>query len=402
MASDMTDRSPPRGASTRQPYDGVVACAPVTVPYRRYSVNSAQWWIGRALHDLTKRANLRPQDIDGLSVSSFTLGADNAIGLTQHFGLSPRWLDSVPLGGASGVVGLRRAARAVQAGDADIVACVAGDTNHVDSFRHTLANFSRFAQDAVYPYGAGGANASFALIAKNYMNSYGARREDFGKLCVAQRDNALRFPYALMKKPLTLEAYLAARPIADPIHLFDCVMPCAGAEAFLVCREDTARSLDLAGVRVLATIERHNGFPDDPVQIRGGWAMDIDDLWAMAGVAPADVDFVETYDDYPVISMMQFEDLGFCGKGEGPDFVRSHRFTNDGDFPHNTSGGQLSVGQAGAAGGYLGLVEAMRQLTGTALGSQVPNARIGLVSGFGMINYDRGLSSAAAVLARAA
>ena len=103
---------------------------------------------------------------------------------------------------------------------------------------------------------------------------------------MAQRDNALTIPYALMKTPLTLEAYMSARPIADPIHLFDCVMPCAGAEAFLVCREDTARSLGLAGVRLLATIERHNAFSDDPMQIRGGWAMDIDELWAMSGVAP--------------------------------------------------------------------------------------------------------------------
>ena len=86
----------------------------------------------------------------------------------------------------------------------------------------------------------------------------------------------------------------------------------------------------------------------------------------MAGLKPDDVDFVETYDDYPVIVMMQLEDLGFCAKGEGPDFVRAHSFTNDGTFPHNTSGGQLSVGQAGAAGGFLGLVEAMRQLIGAA------------------------------------
>jgi acetyl-CoA acetyltransferase len=232
------------------------------------------------------------------------------------------------------------------------------------------------------------------------MNRFGARREDFGKICVAQRDNALAVPHALMKQKLTLDAYLAARPIADPIHLFDCTMPCAGAEAFLVCREDTARAQGWAGVRILSTIERHNAFPEDPIQIRGGWAMDVDELWAMAGVRPDAVDFVETYDDYPVISMLQFEDLGFCGKGEGPDFVRSQSLTNDGSFPHNTSGGQLSVGQAGAAGGYLGLVEAIRQLTGTPLGSQVPDARIGLVSGFGMINYDRGLASGAAILAR--
>jgi len=130
--------------------------------------------------------------------------------------------------------------------------------------------------------------------------------------------------------------------------------------------------------------------------------MDAGEFWAMAGVRPENIDFVETYDDYPVISMLQFEDLGFCGKGEGPDFVRSHTFTCDGSFPHNTSGGQLSVGQAGANDNYLGLVEAIRQLTGAALGSQVSNAKIGLVSGFGMINYDRGLSSAATVLARPA
>lgn len=398
----MTGRRLRGRSGARQGYEGVAVAVPVTIPYRRYSVESAHWWLGRALRELLERSGLERGDIDGFSVSSFTLHPDSAIGLTQHFGLSPRWLDHVPLGGASAVVALRRAARAVQAGDAEIVACVAGDTNHVDSHRQTLERFSRFAQDAVYPYGAGGANASFALIARTYMNRFGATREDFGKLCVAQRDNALAVPHALMKKKLTLDAYMAARPIADPIHLFDCVMPCAGAEAFLVMREGTARALGFASVRVLSTIERHNAFADDPVQVRGGWAADIDDFWAMAGVAPDAVDFVETYDDYPVISMMQFEDLGFCAKGEGPDFVRTHSFTTGGSFPHNTSGGQLSVGQAGAAGGHLGFVEAVRQLTGETLGRAVPDAAIGLVSGFGMINYDRGLASGAALLARAA
>ena len=385
----------------RKSYDGVVVCLPITIPYRRYSTNSAQWWLGRALRELIKGAGLGIADIDGLAVSSFTVGPDTALGLTQHFGVSPRWLDHIPFGGASGIVALRRAARAVQAGDADIVACIAGDTNHVDSFRKTLSTFSRFAQDAVYPYGSGGANASFALITKNYMNAYGAKREDFAKICIAQRDNALAIPFAMMKKKLTLDDYMTARSIADPIHLFDCVMPCAGAEAFLVCREDTAKSLKLPYVRILSTIERHNAFASDPIQIRGGWAVDIADLWSMAGLTPDAVDFVQTYDDYPVIVMMQFEDLGFCKKGEGPDFVRTHTFTNDGSFPHNTSGGQLSVGQAGAGGGLLGLVEAVRQLIGAPLGSPVREARTCVVSGFGMINYDRGLSSAAAIFAGA-
>src|SRR3978361_532855 len=103
-----------------------------------------------------------------------------------------------------------------------------------------------------------------------------------------------------MKKKLTLDEYMTARPIADPIHLFDCVMPCAGAEAFLVMSEDVASSLKLRAAKILATIERHNAFGDEPVQVRGGGAMDVDELYAMAGVKPDDLDFVETYDDYPV------------------------------------------------------------------------------------------------------
>jgi acetyl-CoA acetyltransferase len=387
--------------SARRGYDGVAVAVPVTVPYVRYSVRSAHWWLARALGELLKRSGLKKEAVDGLTVSSFTLAPDSAIGLTQHLGVSPRWLDHVPLGGASGIVALRRAARAVQAGDAEVVACIAGDTNHVDSFRLTLANFSQFARDAVYPYGAGGPNASFAFLTAHYMRTCGATREDFGKLCVAQRANALKYPHALFKKPLTLEEYLSARPIAEPLHLFDCVMPCAGAEAFLVLPEERARSLNLPYARLLGAVERHNAFPEDPIQMRAGWALERDALYAQAGVAAGDIDFVETYDDYPVISVMQLEDLGFCDKGEGPAFVRANTFTHDGSFPLNTSGGQLSVGQAGAAGGFLGLVEAVRQLTGDAAGRQVKDAKLGLASGFGMINFDRGLGSGAAILAAA-
>ena len=384
--------------STRS-YEDTVVAVPITVPYVRYSIHGAHWFVARALAGLLEGSGLEKSAIDGLCLSSFTLAPDTAVGLTQHLGLSLRWLDHIPMGGASGIVALRRALRAVQSGDAAVVACVAADTNQVDTFRTTLGSFSQFAQDAVYPYGAGGPNASFALLTTYYMRAFGARREDFGKLCVAQRENALKFPHALFKKPLSLEDYLEARLVADPLRLFDCVMPCAGAEAFLVMRRDRARELGLRHANVLATLERHNSFPDDPLQMRGGWALESDELFVRAGVRHEDIDFVQTYDDYPVISVMQFEDLGFCAKGEGPDFVRSHTFTVDGSFPINTSGGQLSAGQAGAAGGYLGMTDAIRQITGAPLGAAVPDARLALVSGFGMINYDRGLCCGAAILA---
>ncbi|QBF30493.1 thiolase family protein [Thalassococcus sp. S3] len=379
-------------------YDGVVLTAPFSTPYQRYSIDTAHYWIAQALRGSLKAAALEKDALDGLSVSSFTLFPDTAVGLTQHLGLSPRWLDNIPMGGASAGVAVRRAARAVQAKDVDVVACVAGDTNQIDSFRQLLSSFSRFAMDASYPYGYGGPNANFALLTDRYMHDFGAKREDFGKICVAQRDNALKNPNAVMKKPLTLEQYLEARAIADPIALFDCVMPCAGAECFLVMHEDEAKRRGLPYAHLRGAIERHNAHRDDPIQLRGGWTVDIDTLWAMAGLSPDQVDLVQTYDDYPVISMMQFEDLGFCAKGEGPDFVRSHDLTIAGSFPHNTSGGQLSAGQAGAAGGYIGMVEAIRQVTGQAKGTQVAGATRALVSGFGMINYDRGLCSSATLL----
>ncbi len=440
-APAIASKSAPTARSARQNYDGVVIAAPVTIPYARYSVRSAHWWLARALGELLRQTGIAKDDLDGLAISSFTLAPDSAIGLTQQLGVSPRWLDHIPLGGASAVVALRRAARAVQAGDARYVACVSGDTNHVDSFRLTLANFSQFARDAVYPYGAGGPNASFAFLTQYAMRTQGVTRADFGKLCVAQRANALHFEHALFKKPLTLDEYLNARPVATPLALFDCVMPCAGADAFMVMREEDARALGLKYACIKGTIERHNAFANDPIQYRAGWALDSDDLYAQAGVGPAEIDCVQAYDDYPVITLMQLEDLGFCAKGEGAAFIRANTFTHDGSFPLNTSGGQLSAGQAGAAGGFLGMVEGLRQLTGAAGGLQagrqvrrrktsltnqhgVDNgshqgrqvddgpivaltngsgdpAQHVLVSGFGMINYDRGLGSGAAILARA-
>lgn len=370
-------------------YGDVAVCAPVTVPYVRRSDRGAAWWLGSALRKLLEASGLAKQQVDGLCLSSFTLVPDGPAPFVQYVGLSPRFLEFLPTGGACGVMALRRAARAVQCGDADVVACIAGDTNGPDSFYDLVAQFSRFSRDCVWPYGAGGPNESFALLTDHAMRRTGATRADFGKLCVAQRQWAQRNPLALLRSELTLEAYLAARPIAAPLHLFDCVMPCAGADGFLVMQAARAQALGLPCVRILASIERHNAFPHDPIQWRGGWAMDADALWRQAAIGPDAIDLVQTYDDYPV----------FCAKNTGADFIRRNEFGPVGSIPHNTGGGQLSGGQAGAAGGFLGLVEAVRQLTGQAEGRIVENARHALVSGFGMINYDRGICSAAAVLA---
>ncbi len=383
-------------------YANIAVAQPYTEPYVRRSGEAAPWFLGRTLAGVLQGSGLQKSAIDGLAVTSMSLAPDTVPAMVEHFGLSPRWLESVPYGGASGVIALQRAARAVQCGDAGIVACIAGDTMGPGVFAGQVSRFSRFAMEGVWPYGAGGPNAAFALITAAYMERFGVVREDFGRFCVEQRENGSANPLALLRDPLTLDGYLSARPVVEPLHLYDCVMPCAGGEGFLVLREEHAASLGLRYARIRGIIERHNAFPDDAVQLRGGWEQDRDALYEQAGARPADMDFIETYDDYPVISFMQLEDLGFCEKGKAAEFVRMNSgVVGRGGLPHNTSGGQLSSGQAGFAGGYLGLVEALRQLTGTALGRQVPDASLGLVSGFGYVNYDRGLCTSAAILERA-
>lgn len=379
-------------------YDDIVLAAPVTVAYEKFSIRGAQYFLGRALRALLDASGLEKGAIDGLCVSSFSLRPDSGIGLARALGLELRWLDDILLGGASGIVAIRRAARAVQCGDARFVACLAGDTNQPGGFRESTARFSQATQDAVYPVAAGGPTQGFAMITDAYMRRTGCEPQDFGQICIAQRDNARANPLALLRSPMSMEDYLNARTISSPLRIFDCVLPCAGAEGFLVMKRADAQALGLPHCRLLATSERHNAFADDPVQSRGAWERDAGALFARAGCTPGDIDLVQTYDDYPVMSFIQLENLGFCAPGQAAGFVGAHDLRAKGDFPVNTGGGQLSVGQAGAAGGFLGITETLRQLTGRATGCQVPNAGIGLACGFGMIAYDRGLCGGAAIM----
>jgi acetyl-CoA acetyltransferase len=380
-------------------YEGVAVAVPVTLPYARKSERSVHWWLGRALASLADESGIAKEEIDGLIIASYTLRPDTAVSMADYFGLTLRWLEDLTMGGASGPIALRRAARAVQAGDAEVVACLAADVLGGAAFASLAENFSTFSRDAIMPYGAAGPNLPFALITRHYMERSGATREDMGRVCIAQRRNGAAFPHALFKKPLGMEEYLAARAVAEPLHLYDCVMPCSGAEGFLVMSEARAKSCDLPYARLLAAMERHNAFPEEEIQFSGGWPLDREALYEAAGMGPGDMAFLQAYDDYPVIVMLQLEGLGFCAIGEAPAFVRETALgTEGGGLPLNTGGGQLSLGQAGAAGGFLGLTEGLRQVTGRALGLQVPDAHVGLVSGYGTVNYDRGLSSSAVIL----
>jgi acetyl-CoA acetyltransferase len=292
------------------------------------------------------------------------------------------------------------AARAIEAGQARTVLCVAGDNYDVAGHFRLMDNFNRALKNYGTSHGFGGATGLFGIIQRKHMQTYGTRPEQLGRIAVGQRASAGLNDNALLRAPMTLDDYLASRIIADPLRLYDCVLPCAGVEAVILGKPADAPGGK--GIKVLAGYEHHNHPVGEPAPLCGGWELYRDALWRDAGYAPTDMDFVQAYDDYPIMVAIQLEDLGFCRKGEVGAFLERHDFSWAGSLPLNTGGGQLSCGQSGAGGGMIGLTEAVRQLRQEAGDRQVHGARRGLVSGYGMVGYGHGLSTSAMVLECAA
>lgn len=380
-------------------YDGALIAGAGQTQYEKSTVKPVQRLLWEAGDRALRSAGLGWRDVDGLAVTAFTLPPDNATVLAEHFGLAPRWLFHGVYGGASGIIGMMQAARAIQAGDAEIVLCMCADAFSVSSHNEMIdRSFDAPLRDYLAPFGFGGMNGTFALHTRRYMQAYGTRREDFGRLAIAQRDNALRNPNALFKSALTMDEYLNARQIAEPLRLFDCVLPCSGGDAVVMCSERVAARLDVPLVRIAGAGQQHNYPLDDLYGLRAGWEAFSGEMYEQARTSPSQMQFVQLYDDYPVMEFLQLEGLQLCGKGEAARLVAERGGRVGDSLPINTGGGQLSAGQAGASGGMIGVFEAVAQLRGEAGGRQLAACRQGIVSGYGMVSYGRGLSCSAAIL----
>jgi acetyl-CoA acetyltransferase len=369
-------------------------------PYRKKPANEPLDLLVATVADAVIACGLRAGDVDGLAVASFQLPPDNVVSVAEHLGLTLRWAWQGAHGGASGVIGVLEAAEAITAGRANVVVCAAADSFSVASHNRLIESFNSAMREYLAPYGFGGANGLFALVEREHRERFGTTRSQLGKIAVEQRRNAQRNPNALLTDPLNLGDYLSARVIADPIRLYDCVMPCEGADVVVLTSAGTAQALGISGVSVLAGAQRHNHLPAEILSIETGAATYRDELFEDAGINRSDLDLIQLYDDYPIMVAIQLEDLGFAAKGEAGAFLDSTDLSITGDLPLNTGGGQLSCGQAGASGGMIGMFEAVTQLLGDAAERQVPNAELALVSGFGMVGYGKGLSSGTVVLGR--
>ncbi|MGH2883677.1 MAG: thiolase family protein [Solirubrobacteraceae bacterium] len=339
-------------------------------------------------------AGLEPSALDGLAVSSFSLAPDHAVDLAWRLGLRLRWLMQDTNGGASGINMLQHAARAVHAGDARAILVLAGDHLPRDRFQDLVNNYNRATRAHLAPLPFGGPNSLFAMLTQRHAAAYGLQRDDYGALVVAQRQWAGANPGAAYRGPMSLHDYLNAPVVADPLCVYDCVPVVTGADAVIVCAPDEPTKNTAVAIRALAMSVN----PDDQQGdgLRTGLADVSDDLWADAGTGPEEIDVAMVYDDYPAMALVQLVDLGFAGDGDVRSLIHERIATRQ--IPVNTSGGQLSAGQAGAAGGLHGVVEAVRQLRGEAGERQVVGARTALVAGYGMVCYRYGACAGATVL----
>ncbi|MBX9752484.1 MAG: thiolase family protein [Roseococcus sp.] len=379
-------------------YEGVFVVGAGQTPYEKKTEKPVQRLIWEAADLALRSAGLGFRDVNGLGVTCFTLGPDNVTTMAEHMGLTCRWLSQGLYGGASGISAMLQAARAIQHGDADVVVVLAADAFDVTSHMNMSRNPGQ--HDYMGPWGYGAANGVFAMHTRLYMEQFGAAREDFGRLCIAQRENAMLNPNALLRTRLTMEDYLNARPIADPLRLFDCVLPCCGADAVVLASEAVARRLDVPRLRILGGGEMHNHPADDIYGFSAGWELFRDRMWNTAGCGPEEMDLVQLYDDYPVMEFVQLEGMGFAPRGGAAELIRKNDCTVRGSLPINTGGGQLSAGQCGASGGMIGVTELVTQLRHEGGARQVAGARRGVVSGYGQVSYGRGLSASAVVLGR--
>jgi acetyl-CoA acetyltransferase len=354
---------------------------------------SALAMIAGLARDAIADAGLEKDRVDGLlvTVPVFGYSAFFPSVVADNLGLSLGYFDVVELGGASSAGMIWRAAAAIEAGLCNHVLCVTADLSgggHTPFGMLLPPGDNEFEQ----PFGASPPNAGYAMIARRHMHEFGTSPEQLAKIAVSQRANALKTPGALFgDTPLTIDEVLGSKLIFDPLHLYEIVSPCTGGAAVILSRKSEAPRTAHPRVALIGAGEAgsHTSITSRR-DITTSWARDsAAKAFAMAGLAPDRADFAQIYDCYTIAVLMFLEDIGFCAKGHGGGFVAERDMGFAGDFPCNTNGGQLSYGQAGAAGGMTHVVEGVRQLMGRAGERQVANAAIGVVHGNGGVMSDQ-------------
>jgi acetyl-CoA acetyltransferase len=318
--------------------------------------------------------------------------------VSEILGITPGFLLGGATGGAGAVSLIGGMSAAINAGFIDLALVIGAAAPFSEHWGGGIQPGDM--RDWEIPYGTMGPNSKIAMVMRRHMHQYGTTLDHLGKIAVAGRYHASLNPLGYLRKPITVDDYKNSRLVADPERLLDCVMPANGGKAYILASPERAKTLRKKPIWVKGFGERSN--PSyGPRAGSDALTMGVKDAgrvaMTMAGVKHKDINFLELYDDYIIVVYLQIEDLGFCDKGD-LKFFENTDFTFNGQLPIQTGGGIINCGQPSTAGGVHHILEGVRQLRGEGGDRQVPNAKIGLISGLGVLPYGKNLGCCAVAI----
>jgi acetyl-CoA acetyltransferase len=344
-----------------------------------------------AFQRVLEDSGVRKADIDGyMSAGGGGMMIDDAVTMSEYLGIDHRWIDGTMTGGSSFEFHVQHAAAAIRDGRAHTILVTYGSDQLTRMGRTLGTGQLRQGGRAVpgpnqfeAPYG-NSLVGSYAMVAQRHMHEFGTTSEQLAEIAVGVREFAGLNPSARYRDPITVDDVVSSRMVADPLHKLDCCVITDGGGAVLLTTEERARDLRQPPVYVLGAggAQSHWNISQCPDFTTSAGARISADVFAEAGLTPADVDTLQFYDSFTITIAVLLEDMGFCAKGEVGPWLQEGHLKRGGKHPLNTDGGGLSSNHPGMRGIFL-LVEATRQLRGQGGEAQVPDAEVALCVGSG-------------------
>jgi len=334
-------------------------------------------------------AGLTRDDVDGYFCAADAPGPGAAT-MAEYLNLKLRHVDSTEMGGTSYVAHAAHAAEAIALGKCDVaLITLAGRPRSEGMATGTTPRLRDPNQPEgswEFPYGLTTANG-YAMCAMRHMHQYGTTSEQLAWIKVAASHHAQHNPNAMLPEVITVADVVNSPVIADPLHRLDCCVISDGGGALVIVKPEIAKTLKRPPVKIIGageTVKHLSGGTFDLTT--SGAARTGPIAFAEAGIKPADIKYASIYDSFTITVLMQIEDLGFCAKGAGGEFVADGNLISGvGKLPFNTDGGGLCNNHPSNRGGMTKIIEAVRQLRGEAHPAvQVKNCNLALAQGTGM------------------